>query len=87
MGIKVGIRYREMCKLNTSDKYDCIGIIVKNQNLCIAISNTSYNSIVNVIELYITNTYTSYTFFVLFSLLTTKTKIKRHIQKNEKSCI
>ena len=30
MGIKVGIRYCGMCKLNTSDKYDCIGITVKN---------------------------------------------------------
>ena len=87
MGIKVGIRYCGMCKLNIFDKYDCIDISVKNYNLCIAISNTSRNSIVNVIELYITNIYTSYIFFIFFSSLTTKTKIKRHIQKNEKSRI
>ena len=59
----------------------------KLKSFCIAISNTSRNSIVNVIELYITNTYTSYTFFIFFSSLTTKTNIKRHIQNNEKSRI
>ena len=30
MGIKVDIRYCGMCKLDTFDKYDCIGITVKN---------------------------------------------------------
>ena len=30
MGIKVGIRYCGMCKPNTFNKYDCIGITVIN---------------------------------------------------------